>query len=102
MRGLLPSLVSEANAQAATSNVAAFGNAISPIIEHVVSPIVRLAFAVAVVVFVYGVIQMMLNKTDSESHTKGRWAMLGGIIGMFIMVSAWGIIFLISNTVKEF
>ncbi len=102
MRGLLPSLVSEAHAQAATSNVAAFGNVLNPIITNIVNPIVKLAFAVAVVVFVYGVIQMILNKTDAESHKKARWSMLGGLIGMVIMVCAWGIVYLVANTVKGF
>jgi len=89
-------------ANAATGNVAAFGNALNPIITNVVNPLVELAFAIAIVVFVYGVIQMITHDTDAEAHSKGRWSMVSGLIGMFIMFSAWGIIYLISNTVKGF
>jgi len=84
------------------TNVTAFGNVLNPIISYVVNPIVGLAFAVAVVVFVYGVIQMITHSTDAEAHSKGRMSMLSGIIGMAIMVCAWGIIYVIANTVKQF
>ncbi|MCX6715886.1 MAG: hypothetical protein NT077_02580 [Candidatus Taylorbacteria bacterium] len=97
---ILSLLIPEANA--AANNVVAFGNALNPIITHVVGPLVMLAFAIAVIVFVYGVIQMMLHETDAEAHQKGRMSMFGGLIGMFIMMSAWGIIYVISNTVKNF
>lgn len=80
----------------------ALGGVLDPIITNIVDPIIELMFAVAVVVFAYGVFQMIWNKTDADGHTKGRNSMVGGIIGMFIMLSAWGIINLIANTVKGF
>lgn len=86
----------------AATNISAFGQTINPIITNLVNPVIMLLFAVAVVAFVFGVLQMVFNKTDAEAHTKGRWAMLGGVVGMFIMISAWGIINLVSNTVKQF
>ncbi len=86
-------------AQAAT-NDEALGKVLGPIISHIIDPIIGLMFAVAVVVFAYGVFQVVWNKTDAESYSKGKASMWGGLIGMFIMVSAWGIIYLISNTVK--
>ncbi|MFA6432283.1 MAG: hypothetical protein WCV82_00465 [Candidatus Paceibacterota bacterium] len=88
-------------AQAATDD-AAFGKALDPIIANIVNPLVMLAFAVAVVAFVYGVIQMIIHATDAQQHKNGRLSMIGGLIGMFIMFSAWGIINIISNTVKGF
>lgn len=80
----------------------AFGKVLNPIISNIVNPVIELMFAVAVVVFTYGVFQMIWNKTDADAHTKGRNSMWGGVIGMFIMLSAWGIIYLIANTVKGF
>ena len=85
----------------AAVDTTALGSVLTPIITNVVNPIVWLMFAVGVVVFVYGVLQMVWNSADSEAHTKGRNAMIGGVIGMFIMLSAWGIINLISSTVGE-
>lgn len=78
----------------------ALGRVLNPVITHVVNPVIELMFAVAVVVFAYGVFQAVYNKADAEAHTKGRNSMWMGVIGMFIMLSAWGIIYLIGNTVK--
>lgn len=80
---------------------AAFGKVIEPIVKNVVNPLVGLVFAIAVVVFAYGVFQVIWNAEDGDARTRGKNAMWGGLIGMFIMVSAWGIIYLVSNTVKS-
>ena len=87
------------NAYAAVDAVA-FGNAVSPIMRTIINPLIDLMFAVAVVVFVWGIIQMIINDTDAEAHRKGRWSMLSGLIGIFIMASAWGIINVVANTVN--
>lgn len=79
-------------------DAAAFGSVLDPIIANVVNPVVMLVFAVAIVVFVYGVFQVVWG--GEEARKKGKMSMIGGIIGMFIMMSAWGIIYLIANTVK--
>ncbi len=79
---------------------AAFGKAIDPIIKNIVNPLVGLMFAVAVVVFAYGIFQVIWNNEDGDARTRGKVSMWSGLLGMFIMVSAWGIIYLIANTVK--
>ena len=88
-------------AQAASSvNIATFGNAVNPIITNIVYPAIELMFAIAIVVFAYGVSQVIWG--GEESRKKGKISMLSGAAGMFVMVAAWGIIYLISNTVKQF
>lgn len=78
-----------------------FGRVVDPIIANIVNPLLILLFAVAVVVFVYGVLQMVIHGDDADARAKGKWSIFGGIIGMFIMLSAWGIIYLVSNTIKS-
>jgi hypothetical protein len=77
-------------------------SALAPIVANVINPLIGLAFAVAVFMFAYGVIQMIMHETGDEARTKGKWTMIGGVIGMTIMLSAWGIIGLVSNTVGQF
>jgi uncharacterized membrane protein len=77
-----------------------FGRVVDPIINNIVNPIIGLIFAVAIVVFVYGVLQVVWG--GEEAREAGKKSMWGGIIGMFIMTSAWGIIYVIANTVGEF
>lgn len=79
----------------------AFGRAVNPIIDNIVNPVITLMFAVAVVVFVYGVFQVVWGEPGGESHDRGKKSMWGGIIGMFIMLSAWGIINLVANTINQ-
>lgn len=78
----------------------AFGKVVDPIIDHIVNPLIGLLFAVALVVFAFGVLQMVMKGDDADARKKGQMSMLGGVIGMFIMMSAWGIIYLISDTIK--
>lgn len=86
-----------ANAQSTV--VGAFGVAIAPIVNNIIMPLVQLAFAVALVVFVYGVAQLIWSSPDADGHKKGKVAIWGGLIGIFLMVSAWGIIRFVANSV---
>ena len=79
----------------------AFAAIANPIMTYIVGPIVMLMFAVAIIVFVWGVVEMLMKGDDSSARDKGRNHMLAGIIGIFIMVSAWGIIQFISDTLVE-
>lgn len=86
----------------AAVDAAAFGKVLDPVISNVVMPLVELAFAVAVFFFAYGAAQFILHQTDADARKKGGMAIMGGLIGMLIMISAWGILYLVSNTVKQF
>lgn len=85
----------------AALDMGAFGKTVDPIISNILNPIIMLMFAVGVLVFSYGVMQLVLHQTDAEAHTRGRWAILGGVVGMFIMLAAWGIIHIVANTVMH-
>ena len=78
----------------------AFGNAVNPIVDNVVYPLIELMFAVAILVFAYGVLQLVWGGEDARK--KAKMSMLSGIIGIFVMMSAWGIVYLVANTVKGF
>lgn len=80
----------------------AFGNTVKPLITEIVYPVVELLFGIGVIVFIWGIVEMIINGESSEAREKGRMHMLGGVIGMAIMLSAWGIIHLISNTLMSF
>jgi hypothetical protein len=84
------------------SDTSAFGRILDPIISNVVNPIVMLMFAIGLLVFAYGVFEMIWKGGDADARSKGKMHMLGGVIGMFVMLSAWGLINLVANTVKSF
>jgi TRAP-type C4-dicarboxylate transport system permease small subunit len=69
------------------------------VIEHIINPIIILLFAVAIVVFLYGVFEYAKNADNQESRATGSRHILFGLIGLFIMVSVFGIINIIVNTI---
>jgi Type IV secretion system pilin len=88
-------------AYAAPTDMTAFAKIVDPLITHIVNPIVLLMFAVAIIVFVWGVIEMIIYGDDSGARDTGRNHMLAGITGIAIMLSAWGIVYFISNTISN-
>ena len=67
--------------------------------RYVINPLIILAFAVAMVVFLWGVFNYVRGAGDPKVREKGRDHILWSIIGMAIMFSVFGIMTVISNTV---
>lgn len=64
-------------------------------------PIVSLLFAVAFLVFVWGVFEYLIRQNDPDARATGGQHILWGVIGMTIMVSAWGIINFIIKSLES-
>lgn len=64
----------------------------------IINPLIVLLFALAVVYFIYGLARYLLSPDNEEIRKTSKSHMLWGIIGMFIMVSVFGIMNLIMNT----
>jgi hypothetical protein len=60
--------------------------------------IVPLIVTVALVMFLFGVMKFILNSGDETKRKEGREFMLWGIISLFVMLSIWGILNLLTNT----
>ena len=60
--------------------------------------VIPLIFALAVVSFVWGVVQYVINAEDGEKKAKGRDFMIYGIIALAVMVSVWGLVRIIGTT----
>ncbi|SRR3989339_1420092 len=71
---------------------------VGKISTEILNPIIAMMFAFAMAYFVYGVVSYIWNPDNEEAREKGRSSMFWGVIGMFIMVSVFGIMkFLISS-----
>jgi len=57
-------------------------------------------FAVALLYFLYGMYEFVAGGDNEDRLTKAKNYILYGIIGLFIMVSAFGILNLICNTIR--
>ena len=60
-----------------------------------VSPII---IALAVLVFMWGIFQFVRASDNEDQRKEGRAYMLYGIIGIFVMISLWGFVRILTNT----
>ena len=60
--------------------------------------VVPLLMALSVVGFVYGIIQYFLNPDNEEKRKAGKSFMLWGLVALFVIVSIWGLVGILSNT----
>ncbi len=60
--------------------------------------VVPLLFSLAVVGFIWGIITYYLNPTNEEKRKNGKTFMLWGVIALFVMISMWGLVGVLSNT----
>ena len=64
----------------------------------IVNPLIVLLFALAVVYFVYGLMQFLMSPDNEEIKKNSKQHMLWGIFGMFIMIAVFGILNIIMTT----
>ena len=69
---------------------------INAITKQIVNPLIILLFGLATLMFAYGIIKYIIAASPQKVE-EGRKTMLYGILGMFVMASAWGIVSIICN-----
>jgi ABC-type phosphate transport system permease subunit len=67
----------------------------------VIWPITWFLFALALILFLWGVAEFLIKFGSDEGQKAGKRHMLWGIIGMAIMMSAIGIFHLIGSTIYQ-
>ncbi len=81
----------------AVNNIADLGQFIIATINGVFVPVL---FALAFIVFIWGAFKVfILGANDEEEKGKGKHLMLYGLIGFFVMVSVWGLVNILTNSV---
>ena len=65
-------------------------------VKSVLNIVIPIMVTLAVIYFIWGVIKYVIA-TDEEDKKKGKDMMIYGIIGIFVIVAIWGIVFFIGN-----
>ena len=66
---------------------------------NIISVTIPLLAGLSILVFFWGLARFVLSAGgDERAHTEGKRFMLWGIIAMFVMMSVWGIVAVITNT----
>lgn len=60
--------------------------------------VVPLLFSLATAGFIWGIIQYFLNPDNEEKRKKGKSYMIWGLIALFVMVSMWGLVGVLTKT----
>ena len=71
---------------------------IAAVDNTIINPLILFLFALAVVFFLYGVLEFILNQENEEKKTEGKRHILWGIIGITIMLGVWTIMNMLLNT----
>ena len=66
-------------------------------IERTVIP---LLFAIALVIFIWGVVQYVINSDQEEKKAKGRQFMILGFIPLAVLISVWGLVRILGNSFR--
>lgn len=67
--------------------------------KAILNPLITLLFALALLVFLYGVFEYVKGGDSEDSRKQGTRHMFWGVFGLFIMISAFGLVNIIANSV---
>jgi NADH:ubiquinone oxidoreductase subunit 2 (subunit N) len=85
-------------AATSVSDLTGVGTLIVDTINNVIVPVL---FALAFIVFLWGVFTtFILGAGNEETKEKGKSLMLWGLIGFFVMVSVWGLVNVLTGTIS--
>ncbi len=66
---------------------------------YVIAWLIALVIGVGVLVFVWGLTLFVLRAGDEKGREEGRARMLWGVVTLFVMVTIWGVVEVISQTI---
>ena len=71
------------------------------IINEVINPLIFLFFGIAILVFLWGVIQYVVGSDSDDKRKVGTRHIAYGILGFVIMMGAIGIIAFVDNSIES-
>lgn len=70
------------------------------LVDNIINPLLLLLFAVGLLVFIFGVVEFLYGlNAENDARERGKQHMLWGLVGMFIMVVALGVVYVIADVV---
>lgn len=80
------------------ANAATIDELLGKLNAKVINPAIEFAFIVALVVFLFGVMEFIRGAGNEKKRKLGKDHIMWGIVGFLIMFGVWGIINLLVNT----
>ncbi|HEY4511976.1 MAG TPA: hypothetical protein VJH55_04000 [Candidatus Paceibacterota bacterium] len=83
----------------AAREIPAVSTFIGSLANHILNPLIQLMFAVALIYFLWGVFEYFVLTNDSGKRAEGAQHILWGLVGMFIMISVYSLIYFVTGTI---
>jgi len=72
--------------------------AVAKLFLSIFGAFVPVIFGVALVLFLWGITQYLMHSDNEQMRTQGKNFMIWGIICLFVMVSVWGLVSILTST----
>ena len=77
-----------------------FKSLVSGITTGILAPLIPLIIGLAVIVFLWGVLRFIVAAGDVKKREEGRNFIIWGLIGITIMLSIWGLVKILTDTLN--
>jgi hypothetical protein len=80
------------------SSAKTFKDVVSSVLVRIIKPVGPIIVGLTVAYFIVGVIRFI--KSDDKGREEGKQMMFWGVVGLFVMVSVWGIVSVIQSSLS--
>lgn len=95
---LVLGLVSLIIAPSVVYGISNLGDLINFVTDSILMSIIKLIGALAILFFLWGVMKFIRDADNPAKREEGRQFIIWGIIGLFVMVSVFGLVRILENT----
>ena len=78
-------------------NFTDFKSVIMCTVDFLEGRIVPILIALAMLVFIWGVLKFIRNAGDESERETGKQVMLWGLVGLFVMVCVWSLVAILAG-----
>lgn len=81
-----------------TNTPKSFADVVELIVSYIQMGVIPIIFGIAVVTFFYALVNYIQRSGDEKERTKAVQLMVWSIVGLFIMLSVWGLVQIITRS----
>ena len=97
-KALIPVLAALFPAVALAQIVVTDAASLIAVLEMIINAVVPFLVGLAVLLIIYGIVGYISKADDEEKRTEAKNFIIWGIIGVFVMVSVWGLVNILVST----